>query len=156
MSKIVEDTAKQVLDTVPLIMRTIRVEFRDQRSTDLSVPQFRALAYIRNNDGASLSSLATHLGLTLPSMSKLIDGLAGRGLVARNSHNEDRRKICLQLTSTGKSELEAAYNHTQAFLANKISDLSKEDLSTISRSMQILNTLFIADHPEKSTLKIRK
>jgi DNA-binding MarR family transcriptional regulator len=156
MSKIVEATAQQVLDIVPLVMRTIRAEFRSQRSTDLSVPQFRTLAYIKNNDGASLSSLAAHLGLTLPSMSKLIDGLVGRGFVARNAHDEDRRKICLQLTPIGKSELASAYDPTQTFLANKIAGLAKEDLTTISRSMQILGSLFVSEDQENSTPKAKK
>ena len=156
MSKIVEETAHHVLDVVPLVMRTIRSEFRSQRSTDLSVPQFRALAYIRNNDGASLSSLATHLGLTLPSMSKLIDGLVSRGLVARNEHQTDRRKIYLQLTPSGKRELEAAYDHTQAFLVNKLSGLANQDLNTVLCSMQILSKLFVFDQPDKSTRILKK
>ena len=92
MSKLVEETAHQVLDVIPLVMRTIRSEFRSQRSTELSVPQFRTLAFLRNNDGASLSSLANHLGLTLPSMSKLVDGLVSRGFVARTEHQGDRRR----------------------------------------------------------------
>ena len=145
MSKSVENTAGQMLEIVPLVMHTIRTEFRGQRSRDLSVAQFRTLAFIKNNDGASLSSLATHIGLTLPSMSKLIDGLVSRGLVARSSHQQDRRKICLQLTVEGKNELEAAYEHTQAFLVKKISGLKKEDLDIVFCSMQILKNLFIAE-----------
>ena len=156
MTKLVEETAHQVLDIVPVVMHTIRSEFRGQRSTDLSVPQFRALAYIKKNDGASLSSLATHIGLTLPSMSKLIDGLVSRGLVARNEHQGDRRKIYLQLTAAGKSELETAYAHTEKFLVNKLSMLAKEDLNTVLCSMQILGTLFGSDQPGQSTLKLKK
>jgi DNA-binding MarR family transcriptional regulator len=156
MSKIIENTAQQVLEIVPAVMRTIRAEFRSQRSRDLSIAQFRTLAYIKNNDGASLSSLAAHIGLTLPSMSKLTDGLVERGLVTRSSDREDRRKICLCLTGTGKSELEAAYQHTQTFLVNKISGLPKADLDTVSRSMQILKNLFISDHSENSALKTKK
>ncbi len=155
MSKVMENTAQQVLEIIPAVMRTIRAEFRSQRSRDLSVAQFRTLAYIKNNDGASLSSLAMHIGLTLPSMSKLIDGLASRGLVARASHQEDRRKLCLNLTSAGENELEAAYAHTQAFLVNKISGLSKEEIETVNRSMQILKSLFIAGLVENSTLKAK-
>ncbi len=153
MTKIIEDTAHQVLEVVPIVMRTIRTEFRGQRSSDLSVAQFRTLAYIKNNNGASLSSLATHIGLTLPSMSKLIDGLVSRGFVTRTSHMEDRRKICLQLTSAGRSELDAAYDHTQAFLIDQISGLTKDDLNTISRSMQILKDLFASDQSKQPTLK---
>ncbi len=156
MSKPIENTAQQVLEIVPAVMHTIRAEFRTQRSRDLSVAQFRTLAYIKNNDGASLSSLATHIGLTLPSMSKLIDGLVSRGLVTRDLDQEDRRKICLCLTKTGKEELETAYEHTQAFLADKISGLAKEDLDIVSRSMQILKTLFVTERLEKSTLKTKR
>ena len=156
MSKITEETAHQVLDVVPAIMRTIRTEFRGERSTNLSVPQFRTLAYIKDNNGASLSSLAAHIGLTLPSMSKLIDELVSRGLVVRNEHQEDRRKICLQLTPAGKKELEAAYEHTQAFLVKKLSGLAKEDLDTVLCSMEILSKLFVSDQLEKSAIKINK
>ncbi len=156
MSKTIENTAHQLLEIIPALMRAIRAEFRTQRSRDLSVAQFRTLAYIKNNNGASLSSLATHIGLTLPSMSKLIDGLVSRGLVTRSADQEDRRKICLCLTVTGKDELESAYEHTQAFLADRISGLAKEDIETVSRSMQILKSLFVIDHLENSTLKTKK
>ena len=156
MSKLIQETAQQVMDTVPAVMHIIRSEFRGQHSNDLSVPQFRTLAYIKNNDGASLSSLATHIGLTLPSMSKLIDGLVSRGLVIRSSHQGDRRKMCLQLTASGKSELASAYDHTQTFLVNKISGLPKEDLLMISRSMEILSSLFGSKQPAKPAIKTQK
>jgi len=149
MSKLVEETAHQVLDTIPVVMRTIRAEFRNQRSTDLSVPQFRTLAFIKNNDGASLSSLANHIGLTLPSMSKLVDGMVSRGLVGRDEHQKDRRRICLRLTPQGKRELEAAHGHTQAFLADKMSSLTKEELTIITHSMQILKNLFMSVDSKK-------
>ena len=153
MTKFIEETAQHVLDVVPLVMRTIRAEFRGQHSRDLSVPQFRTLAFVRNNDGASLSSLASYIGLTLPSMSKLIDGLVQRGLVARNSDEIDRRKVCLKITGAGQKELASAYDHTQDFLVTKLSSLSKQDLTTIHGSMQILNDLFESQHPEKSLRK---
>ncbi|MGE5374180.1 MAG: MarR family winged helix-turn-helix transcriptional regulator [Bacteroidota bacterium] len=144
MSELAEEAARQVLDTIPLVMRTIRAEFRDQRSNDLSVPQFRALAYINSNDGSSLSSLANHIGLTLPSMSKLVDGLVSRGLVARDEYLEDRRRICLRITLQGKSELETVHDHTEAFLSDKMSGLTPEDLAKITQSLQILKDLFVS------------
>jgi DNA-binding MarR family transcriptional regulator len=142
MTQSVEEAARQVLDTIPLVMRTIRAEFRSQRSNDLSVPQFRALAYIESNDGVSLSSLANHIGLTLPSMSKLVDGLVSRRLVDREEYQEDRRRVCLRITSQGKSELKAVHDHTQAYLAEKMAGLTKEELVTVTHALQILKDLF--------------
>lgn len=142
MTQIVQGAAQQVLDAVPLVMRTIRGQLRSHRSADISVPQFRAMGYLDRNDGASLSDLAGHIGLTLPSMSKLIDGLVSRKLVTRTSHNMDRRRICLSLTPLGREELREAHRFTEKYLADQISGLDEADLQTITRAMQLLKSLF--------------
>lgn len=142
MRQIVQGAAQQVLEAVPLVMRTIRGQLRSHRSADISVPQFRAMGYLDRNDGASLSDLAGHIGLTLPSMSKLIDGLVSRKLVTRTSHNMDRRRICLSLTPLGREELREAHRFTEKYLADQISGLDEADLQTITRAMQLLKSLF--------------
>ncbi len=142
MRQIVQGAAQQVLEAVPLVMRTIRGQLRSHRSADISVPQFRSMSYIDRNDGASLSDLASHIGLTLPSMSKLIDGLVSRKLVTRTSHSTDRRRICLSLTPLGREELREAHRFTEKYLSEQISGLDEADLQTITRAMQILKSLF--------------
>ena len=77
-----EGCANQVLATMPYLMRFVRTRMRSQRH-GLSVPQFRTLIYIQHSDRANLSSLADHLGLSLPAVSRLVGGLVRRGLVNR-------------------------------------------------------------------------
>ena len=67
-----ETSARQVLEVIPRVMRQIRTEMRSCRMPDLTVPQLRALAFINSNAGASLSDVSEHLGLALPSTSKLM------------------------------------------------------------------------------------
>ena len=129
-------------------MRTIRAKLRERRPADISVPQFRAMAYINRHDGASLSVLSAHIGLTLPSISKLIDGLVSRKLINRTGHNEDRRKVCLSLTPQGHDELDAAYGHTQKYIAEKMSNLAEDDLKAIVHAMQVLRDLFMLEREE--------
>ena len=143
MSEIAKNTAYQVLDVVPLVMRTIRSEFRQRRSADLSVPQFRTLAYTQNNAGTSLSDLACHIGLTLPSMSKMVDGLVDRGLITREGHADDRRRICLKLTEPGKDKLDTANFQTQALIEEKLAGLGPAELETVSQAMMILKDLIL-------------
>ena len=119
MTKDAQDAAQQVMDVVPVVMRTMRAKLRERRAADISVPQFRTMAYINRNNGASLSDLSAHIGLTLPSMSKLVDGLVSRNLISRIGDSQDRRKICLSLTPQGRDELKAAYGHTQKYIAGK-------------------------------------
>jgi DNA-binding MarR family transcriptional regulator len=137
-----EQAALEVLDVVPAIMRAIRAEMRQHRANELNVPQFRTLAYLDRHAGVSLSDVAEHIGLTLPSMSKLVDGLAARKLVSRQVHTGDRRRVTLALTGRGRDLLEATYESTAAYLAERLARVSETDRETIIRSMQLLSPLF--------------
>lgn len=142
MPQVVQGAAQQVLDAVPMVMRTIRAQLRLHRRADISVPQFRAMGYLDHNEGASLSDLAVQVGLTLPSMSKLVDGLVSRKLVTRIPDPADRRRICLSLTPLGREELKAAYQFTEKYLTDRLSLLSEGDLKAVARAMQVLKALF--------------
>src|SRR5512137_2718402 len=100
--------AQEILEVVPAVMRIIRAEMRRHRTADLSVPQFRTLAFIDRNVAASLSDVAEHIGLTLPSMSKIVDGLVMRKLVTRQTHPTDRRRMTLALTPRGQTALQTS------------------------------------------------
>lgn len=143
-----ENLAHEILDVVPIIMRTIRSEMRSHRGPDLSVPQYRAMNFIRNHPGASLSGVADHVGLTLPSVSKLVDGLVGRGLVIRQESGVDRRRVDLKLTQRGDSILEAAFQHTQACLSHMLAGLSPGDRERVIAAMGILRPVFSPDDEE--------
>jgi DNA-binding MarR family transcriptional regulator len=130
------------MDAVLLGMRTIRSEMRGKRPEDVSVPQFRVLTFLRRREGASLSDVAEHVGLTLPSMSKAVDGLVKRGLVARETSSYDRRRVTLALTADGKEALQAATQATRARIAEMLDTLSPEEQATVVEAMQILRPLF--------------
>jgi DNA-binding MarR family transcriptional regulator len=142
-----DECARQVLETVPLVMRTVRAEMRRRRAADLSVPQFRTLNFLNRQAGASLSQVAEHIGLTLPSMSLLVEGLVERKLILRDTCAADRRRITLTLTARGQSVLEAAHGATQAALAEKLAALSAQDQVIVVQAMQALRPFFEPDLP---------
>jgi len=137
-----DECACQMLETVPLVMRTVRTEMRRHRAADLSVPQFRTLAFLNRQAGASLSQVAEHIGLTPPSMSLLVEGLVERKLILRNTHAADRRRVTLRLTARGESALEAAHGATQAALAGKLAALSIQNRAIVVQAMQALRPIF--------------
>ena len=102
MANSAEACAHEVLDVVPLVMRAIRAELRRHRTADLSLAQFRTLAYLNSHAEVSLSEVAEHIGLSLPTMSKLVDGLLGRGLLTREEDPADRRRVILCLTERAR------------------------------------------------------
>ncbi len=137
-----DECARQVLETVPLIMRAIRVEMRSHRTPEISVPQFRTLAFLNNHEGASLSAAAEFIGLTLPSMSKMVDGLVARSLVTRQTHPDDRRRMTLALTTRGRSIYQSAHEATQACLADRLATLPAPERLAIAQAMEALRPLF--------------
>jgi len=134
--------AQELLDVVPLVMRAIRTEMRSRRSRDLTVPQFRALLFINSHPETSLSDVADHIGLTLPTLSKMVDGLVARNLVNRKPCPEDRRRIELTITSRGRVQLESARKGTQDRLAEILSSLSEADRNLVVQVSQALRPIF--------------
>lgn len=67
----------------------------------LSLPQYRILALLAEGSSAS-SSLADRLTVSPPSVTSVVDGLVGRGLVLRVPDPSDRRRLNLGLTDAGR------------------------------------------------------
>jgi DNA-binding MarR family transcriptional regulator len=139
---VLEQCAREVMETVPLVMRAIRAEMRRQRTRTLSVPQFRALIFLSRQPGASLSSLAEYLGVTRPTASALVDRLVRRGLVTRTTHPRERRRLVLALTPSGTRHLQRARDVARGRLAAMLADLSPADLRKVAEGMALLQGAF--------------
>jgi DNA-binding MarR family transcriptional regulator len=137
-----QETARELLEIVPLVMRDIRSQMRSRRSPDLTIPQFRALAFLNRNEGSSLLKLANHMGLTPPSTCRLMDGLIARGMVTRQDNPADRRCVQLVVTSNGISILDASTGGTLAYLAGKLGNVGANDREVIVKAMKSLRSVF--------------
>ena len=144
MSALPDECAQELLEVVPLVMRAIRAEMRSHRSPDISVSQFRTLLFLSRKPGVSLSAVADHIGLTLPSMSKMIDGLVARRLVKRREDPADRRRVTLSLTREGKAMGEAARAAAQSALADRLSELGAGHRTKVVQAMNVLRPIFAA------------
>ncbi len=144
------DCAREILETIPLTMRAIGVQMRANPPLNLSVHQFRTLMFLHRHEGASLSDAADHLGLSLPSVSKLIDGLVARGVVAREAHPRDRRRVTLTLTASGRSSLQTVREAAQAHLARILTALPPAQRATVMQAMRALREVFAPDREQQA------
>ena len=97
-----EDFAALYMDVVPQAMRLLRAEVRKEAKEFLTIPQFRVLANIMRGLSC-VNEISAHHGTSQPAMSKMVEGLAARGLLAREADPTDRRRQLLRLTPKGKS-----------------------------------------------------
>ena len=152
LSHPVDQCAREIVDTIPLVMRFLRSQMRSYRTEGLSIPQFRVLLFVSRCSGTSLSAAADHVGLSLPAVSRMTDKLVARGLLARRHRLDDRRGVSLAVTSRGQRALTAALKATQTDLAAKLDDLNEERRTTVVRSMQVLRPIFAGTLPTPSKL----
>lgn len=138
-----ETCAREILEVIPPIVQAMRVHMRTHGLHDLSVPQFRTLAYIGRHPGCSLSAAAEFIGLTLPSMSVLVSGLVARELVTRATSPRDRRKVTLVLTATGVSIHQGALDGTLAWLTELLAPLADAERDSIFAALSALRPIFV-------------
>ncbi len=133
--------ARQILDTVPLVMRIIRKHMRRHRS-GLTVPQFRTLCFTSTAEGSSLSAVADFIGLSLPAMSRLVDGLVEQSLIVRRTSETDRRHIRLSVTPAGEAAIREARELAQNRLASALAGLTAAQRRECARTMEALRDVF--------------
>jgi DNA-binding MarR family transcriptional regulator len=73
----------------------------EKRCFGVTMPQCLALELLHQEGPQTVRGLADGLGLETSSATRLIDGLARDGLVARRRDEEDRRRVFLSLTESG-------------------------------------------------------
>jgi MarR family transcriptional regulator for hemolysin len=134
-ARFAEDVARAVLETIPVVMQVIRETMRSQRAVELTVPQFRVLALIFHHADVSLSELAEHVGIGLPSASKLIDGLVARGMILRTEAQDDRRRKEMRVTPTGRATFEKIQERARVALARQLAGLPAADAASIASAM---------------------
>ncbi|HUB87350.1 MAG TPA: MarR family transcriptional regulator [Verrucomicrobiae bacterium] len=142
MNRAAESCARELLETIPVVMAFIRDQIRRRRTAGLSLPQFRTLSFLNRTRSASLSAVAEHLGLSLPAMSRLINGLVAGRLVVRETVASNRRQVSLTLTPRGAATLEKVRREVRLQLGNVLTTLSAAEQKAIRRALRILHGVF--------------
>jgi DNA-binding MarR family transcriptional regulator len=76
-------------------------------ASEVTLPQMRLMFAIDDRDSASCGALASALGLSGSSITRLADRLVGSGHVARDVNPDNRSVVMLSLTETGRATLDA-------------------------------------------------
>lgn len=137
-----EQCAAEVMETIPILLRYFRRQMRAVGAAELSVPQFRALAFLDRFPGASLKDLAEHLGVTKATASATIDRLVQREFVERLEHPKKRRYVMLYLMPAGESLLEEARKAVRGDIALLLESLPASEVENLAEAMVVMRGIF--------------
>jgi len=122
------------------LMRSSNVgAFNTIAELELSFTQIKALcAMDMESEELSVKALADLMGVSLPAMSRAIDGLYERGFVDRQEDPADRRMKRLRLTESGQ-EITSSLNETRlASMQEFLVSLSDEEARALTQALSLI------------------
>lgn len=138
-----QDTATDTLaiDLRTAVMRTSR-RLRVEATGEAITPgQYTVLAVLNEDGPRTLRALAEREHVQAPSMTRIVNALAGQGFVTRTAHPDDGRQVQVDITDAGRTVLREARNQRTAWLARRVAGLSEDDRRTLSRAARIMQEL---------------
>ncbi len=108
------------------------------RAQGLRVPEWRVLACLVDSAPMMVTELAELSLLEQSRMTKIIDQMDKRGLVARCADETDRRRVRVSLTRAGKDIAEALVAQAKAHEARLLASLADTDAARVRPVLQAL------------------
>ena len=106
---------------------------------ELSLTQLRALhVLVYDEERMSLKDLADRLGLSLPAVSRSVDGLVQRGLVTRAEDAADRRMKQVAATAAAPELLDRLTDLRLAGIEQFLSTLSARERSKLASALALI------------------
>jgi DNA-binding MarR family transcriptional regulator len=122
------------------LMRTANMgTFNAIAELDLSFTQIKALCALEmDGEERSVKALADSLGVSLPAMSRAVDGLFERGFVRREEDPADRRMKRVGLTDAGRSVPKALNEARLSALQELMSSLGDEEAEALAHALGLI------------------
>ncbi len=139
------ETARDILQIVPLVMRTIAAELR--AAGELPAPAHFGLLSILSERPRMLTELASIQGVSLPTMSNSISAMVDRGWVRRTAPGTDRRVVIVEVTVAGRAALERVAKAAETHLAEALADLDLTSRRRLHNGLGVLLKVFSARRP---------
>ena len=141
MSRTTLDTAALAHDLRLAVMRFSR-RLRSQRvDTSVTLTHLAALSTLKRHGPMSPGELAAHEKVQPPSMTRVVVALEGMGLVTRTPHPTDGRQVVIDLTPAAYDLLSAEARAREAWLSERLQQLSPLERETLREAAEIMEKL---------------
>jgi DNA-binding MarR family transcriptional regulator len=123
------------------VMRLGRRLRNERESEGLTLSQMAVLGTLSRCGPSSAGDLAAAEKVKPPSMTRTIAGLERLGLVERHAHQSDGRQVVVALTPAANAVIDRDRKRRDAWLAQRLDELSPEERDLLRRVAPILDRL---------------
>jgi DNA-binding MarR family transcriptional regulator len=123
------------------VMRFSR-RLRSQRvDTSVTLTHLSAMSTLRRHGAMSAGELAGHERVQPPSMTRVVGALEAMGLITRTPHPTDGRQVVIELTSPAHDLLDAEARAREAWLFDRLQQLSPQERQILEDAATIMDKL---------------
>ena len=134
-----DNKVNELAETMFQVFRLMKEKMSyTNKLTHLSILQIQTLIFLHHGKKVSMSDIAEHFHIELPSATSLLNKLYDQKLVERHENKEDRRLVMILLTDEGKMLLKQAMRERQKKLEMILSYLSQKEKADLLAILKIL------------------
>ena len=109
--------------------------FRVLGEVGLSFTQMKALFLLQESEEMTVKDISAQLSMSLPAMSRAVEGLVQRGFVARREHASDRRSKQIALLPAGRDVLDRVTAARENALVAFAAELSEAERTALHAAL---------------------
>ena len=139
MASRTDETAQELLEVTMMLMRSLSSSMRECEP-GLSPIHVGIMARVSELP-CTITELARHQSVRLPTMSRSVSLLVERGFVERTVSADNRRQSIVSLTSDGKRVLSRMKHHAQRHVARVLKPLNAAERGKVHTGLKILGRM---------------
>ena len=123
------------------LLRTARRLRMERSSTEITDAQYSVLHALAKLGPLAPGALAEREHVQPPSMTRTVAALVEAGLVSRGEHATDKRQVVVAITAAGEQEVRETRRRRDAWLAQRLKDLTLPERATLAEATEILRRI---------------
>lgn len=129
-----------------VVARLARI-LRQQDQSGLAPTLLAALTTIGRLGPLTFGEIAAHEQVAAPTVTKAVQKLEAKGLVARRPDPDDGRVCRVAITAAGRRQLDQNRRRRTAWLATRLGELEPDEIDRLAAAIDVLEGLTNAEAP---------
>lgn len=144
---------EELLVALRKVIRAIDMRSKQlSREVGLTGPQLIVLQEVGKRPGVMVKQIAESINLSPATVTSILDRMEARTLISRIRSTEDKRRVGVFLTESGKEALDKAPLPLQEHFVNRFSALEEWEKSQMVATMQRIATMMDAEKLDAAPL----
>ena len=138
-------TGQEVNELISHLSQVMRLLFLGEKVTEMGIGpgsgRLRVLANLGRLGSPRIGELAAALGITVPSLTSMVERLEDEGMIERHIDPDDRRAVRLNLSASGRRRIKAFYDERRKKWSSLIAHLTPAERQRLIKAFEELHFL---------------